>query len=254
MPTKPKIAVFKFTGCAGCQMEFLRLADEYPDILGKVELSYFKMAKRDNVAGPYDISLIEGSISCPRELEEIKEIRKHSNVLVALGDCAVNGCLPSIKNWIPQSENERRVYEDTSVVQSFALHGLSEYVKVDAHVSGCPPDKNLMLGLLVKSLQQLRVYHRPHAVCVECKLRENVCLLTALKQPCMGPVTKGGCNALCPSGARVCEGCYGPMSDANAQSLANAFKECGLADDDIMRKFRKYAGLTSEFSKEASKI
>lgn len=254
MANKPKIAVFKFTGCAGCQMELLRMVDEFPELLDRVEISYFKMAKRDNLLGPYDISLIEGSVSTPRELKEIKEIRKNSKMVVAMGDCAVTGCVPSIRNWIPQHESEELVYEDTLVIGSFRPLGIGEYLKVDYDIPGCPPDKNLILGFLIKSLQELRVYHRPHSVCVECKLKENVCLLTSLMQPCMGPVTRAGCDAICPSGGRVCEGCYGPMNDANPEFLAESFKECGLNDDDISRKFRKYAGLTKEFFKEASKL
>ena len=249
---KPEIAVFKFTGCAGCQMEFLRVIDEFEEILNKINFLYFKMAKRDNIDGPYDISLIEGSISTPRELHEIKKIREISKKVVALGDCDGTGCIPSIRGWLTQRLVEEKVYENTSVLDSFPLHGIDEYVKVDTYIPGCPPDKNLIMGFLVKSLQNLRVYHRPHSVCVECKLKENVCLLTSLKEPCMGPVTRAGCGALCPSGGRVCEGCYGPMDDPNPKYLAQAFKECGLSDEEIIRKFRKYAGLTDEFYKEAS--
>jgi len=250
---KPKIGVFKLTGCAGCQMELLRMVDESPDILSRVEIAYFRMAQHGNIPGPYDISLVEGSISTPRELREIKDIRQNSKILVAFGDCAGTGCVPSIRNWIPQHASEATVYQDTSVIESFRLRPLAEYVKVDAHLPGCPPDRKMILGFLIKTLQSLRTYLRPHAVCVECKLNENVCLLTSLKQPCMGPVTRGGCGAICPNGGRVCEGCYGPANDANPEHHAQALKECGLSDADITRKFRKYAGLTDEFFKEANK-
>ena len=254
MTDKPKIAVFKFTGCAGCQMEFLRLEDEFEDLLKKVEISYFMMVKRDNSEGPYDISFIEGSISTPRELKEIKELRARSKIIVAFGDCAITGCIPSVRNFIPQRVAEEIVYDDTSVIDSFKLRGIDQYIPVDKYIPGCPPDKNLILGFLVKSLKDVRVYHRPHAVCVECKLKENICLLTSLEEPCMGPVTRAGCGAICPSGGRVCEGCYGPMNDPNPEYLAEVFKEYGLTEADIVRKFRKYAGLTKEFSKEAGEF
>jgi coenzyme F420-reducing hydrogenase gamma subunit len=171
--------------------------------------------------------------------------------VVALGDCAIAGSVPSIRAWMPQREAEEKVYPDVSVIDSIPLRGIEEYVKVDRRIPGCPPDREMIAGYLVKRLQNMNVYHRPHAVCIECKLLENPCLLTGPKQPCMGPATRAGCGAICPSGGRVCEGCYGPSNDANPRHLAEAFRECGLDDGAIVRKFRKYAGLTEELSREA---
>jgi len=251
MTARPTLAVFKFTGCAGCQMELLRVFDESEVLLDRVDVAYFKMAASECSDGPYDISLVEGSVSTPREIGELKHIRKASTTVVALGDCAIAGCIPSIRHWMSQREAEEKVYRDVSVIDSLRLRGIEEYIKVDRQIPGCPPDKEMIAGYLVKRLQNMNVYHRPHAVCVECKLAENTCLLTSLKQPCMGPATRAGCGAICPSGGRVCEGCYGPSNDTNPRHLAEAFRECGLDDEAIVRKFRKYAGLTEELSREA---
>lgn len=249
--TKPRLAVFKFTGCAGCQMELLRLEDELLQIAERIDVAYFMMAQSSVDLGPYDLCLVEGSVSTPRELEELKKIRAASRVLVAFGDCAVAGCIPSIRNWISQHKAESSVYENTTPIVSFRLQGIGEYVPVDMVLPGCPPHKDLILAWITSALQGIRPDLKYHPVCVECKLRENVCILRSLGKPCMGPVTRAGCGAICPSYGRECEGCYGPMSDANAEQLARLFRKNGMSDDDAVRKFRKYAGMTDEFRTEA---
>jgi len=248
---KPTVAVWKFTGCAGCQMEILRLEDEFPSILEVVDIAYFMMAKRQYSCGPYDVSFIEGSVSTPREIEEIKKVRANSKIVVALGDCAVYGCVPSIKNWFPEKIIEERVYENPSEILSIKIRGIDEYVHVDSYLGGCPPHRMMFMEMVRALLMNIRPNLRVHAVCMECKFRENECLLTSRKRPCMGPVTLAGCGAICPSLNRDCEGCYGPMSDANATSLAEEFKAIGLSSDEILRKFRKYAGTSPKYAKEA---
>jgi coenzyme F420-reducing hydrogenase gamma subunit len=248
---KPRVAVFKFTGCAGCQMELLRLEDELLDIVEKIDVVYFMMAQSKEDMGPYDICFVEGSVSTPRELEELKKIRASSKVLVALGDCAIAGCIPSIRNYMSQSEAEEIVYDNITPIRSFRVRGIGEYVPVDINLPGCPPHKNLIYETITAALQGILPDIKHHSVCVDCKLKENVCLLTSLGRACMGPVTKAGCGAICPSVGRVCEGCYGPMSDANPDELAKVFRRAGLSEEDVVRKFRKYAGITEEFRKEA---
>lgn len=251
MNEKPKIAIFKFTGCAGCQLEFLHLEEIFLDLLELFDISYWVMVKRDNDETEWDISLVEGGISTPEEIEEIKQIRMKTKFLVAFGDCAIGGCIPSIRNWIPQLDAESQVYRDTSVIQSTKVFGVGEYVKVDAILKGCPAHRDTIVELLKSALLEIRPRLRQHAVCVECKFRDNVCLITSKKMACMGPVTSAGCGAICPSLGRECEGCFGPMSDPNASALASIFKDLGFNEKDIKRKFRKYAGMSPEFRKEA---
>ena len=139
MTEKPKIAVFKFTGCAGCQLELLHLEELFLDLVSLFDISYWVMVKRDNDETEWDISLVEGGISTPEEIEEIKQIRKKTKFLVAFGDCAIGGCVPSIRNWMPQMDAETQVYPDTSLIHSIKVLGVGEYVKVDASLKGCPP-------------------------------------------------------------------------------------------------------------------
>ena len=249
----PRVAVYKFTGCAGCQMELLRLEDELLDIVGKIEFVYFKMAQDRDELEQYDICFVEGSVTTPRELDEIKMIRTHSKTLIAFGDCAVTGCIPSIRNWFSQSDMEKAVYKDTSTLKSFKVNGIGEYVTVDVTLPGCPPHKNMILNAIKSSLLGIKPWLPKHPVCIECKLNENVCILTSLGKYCMGPVTHAGCGAICPTYGRECEGCYGPMSDANPFALASEFRKLGMGSDDVIRKFRKYAGTTKKF-KEVSGI
>jgi len=256
MTDKLKIAVFKMTGCAGCQMELLRLEEELPFVLEIAEIQYFVMAKRENLEGPYDVSFVEGSISTPRELEELRDLRQRSRIVVAFGDCACHGCVPSILNWVPRDVAAKAVYENFEAIHSKKesyqkICPLDEFVSVDIRLRGCPPHKSMILEVLRSIVLGAKPFLRRHPVCVECKLRENVCILTFEKRPCMGPVTAAGCGAICPTANRECEGCYGPMSDANASSLAQQFLKIGLTRDDITRKFRKYAGITQAFAGEA---
>jgi sulfhydrogenase subunit delta len=248
--SKPKVAVYKMSSCAGCQLEFLNLEPVLLDLLDLIDLSYFVMARRDWEDPPYDVGFVEGAITCGEEIEKLKKARADCRVLVALGSCAVFGGIPSLKNWSPERDIEARVYEDVSVINSTKAHPISEYVPVDAVLKGCPVSRDELVEFVKGALLGIRPNLRPHSVCVECKLNENVCL--ALEgEACMGPVTSAGCNALCLQFGRTCSGCRGPANDANAPSLARTFTDIGLHKPDVVRRFRKFAGLTEEFEKGA---
>lgn len=249
---KLRCGFFKFTGCSGCQMEILRLEDELPQLLGMIEIAYWPMVTSKGWKGDLDIAFVEGSVSTSREIKEIKEIRKRSRRLVAFGECAITGCIPSIRNFMTQREAEETVYEHTDWIESIKLIGISEYVRVDISLLGCPPHRNTILEVIKAAALQRKPHLKHHSVCVECKLKDNNCLLTTEKRPCMGPVTNAGCGAICPSLDRECEGCYGPMSAANASSQSQILAEIGLSIDDVKRKFRKYAGTTEEYRKEVA--
>ncbi len=249
--SKLKCGFFKFTGCAGCQMEVLRAEDVLPQMLEHVEIAYWPMVTSKGWEVDLDVAFIEGSVSTPREIREIKEIRERTKVLVAFGDCAVTGCIPSIRNFMTQREAEKAVYLHPSWIESIGLRGIYEYVDVEVSLPGCPPHRDTILEVVKGAALKRRPYLRRHAVCIECKLKDNGCLLTEEKRPCMGPVTNAGCGAICPSYNRECEGCYGPMSAPNAESLAKILLETGITEEDVKRKFRKYAGWTPDFIREA---
>ncbi|GAW93258.1 NADH ubiquinone oxidoreductase-like protein [Calderihabitans maritimus] len=251
---KPSVAVYKLSSCAGCQLEIVNLEPILFDLLGAVDIHYFVMAKRDNKPGPYDIGLVEGAVTCGEEIARLKQARKECRILVAFGTCACFGGIPSIKNWKPQRVVESIVYEDLSAIHSTTAYGIDNYVPVEAYLKGCPVSKDELVEFIKSILLGVRPYLRPHSVCVECKLHENVCLAVTKGEPCMGPVTTAGCGALCPSHQKPCEGCRGPANDPNPESLAETFKEYGLHKRDIVLKFRKFAGMNPEFAKGADAV
>ncbi len=254
---KPKIAFFKFSSCAGCQLSVLNIEPVLLDVLGAIDIRYFVMAKRENHEGPYDIGFVEGAVTSPKELLELKKIREECSVLVAMGTCACFGGLPSIKNYsgFSQKELEEKVYTELWDLKSFPAYGIDYYVKVDYYLRGCAIDLGELVTLIKSALKGINPRFRFHSVCNECKMKENVCLFLTKGKPCMGSVTAAGCGALCPSLNRPCEGCRGPASDCNAASLARSFVEdLGLSKADVVRKFRKYAGNTPEFSKGAEAV
>ncbi len=249
---KPKVAFFKLSSCAGCQLTALNIEPILLDVLGVIDVKYFVMAKRENHGGPYDIGFVEGAVTSPRELEELKKIREECSIVVAMGTCACFGGIPSIKNFcgMTQKEVEAKVYTELWDIKSMPVYGIDYYIDVDYYLRGCPIDKNEYLVLVKSLLKGINPLFRFHSVCNECILKENVCLLIHRKKACMGSVTASGCGALCPSLGRECEGCRGPASDCNAESLAEVFiDELGLSKADVARKFLKYAGNTPEFSK-----
>jgi coenzyme F420-reducing hydrogenase gamma subunit len=253
----PKVAFFKFSSCAGCLLNVLNIEPVLLTVLSVIDIEFFVMAKRDNHEGPYTIGFVEGAVTTPKEVLELKKIREECAIVVAMGTCAVTGGVPSIKNFSGMNQDQltKTVYAENiydPMLASIPAKGIDHYVKVDAYLRGCSYDKGELVELIKRALKGEDPMFRPHSVCNECKLKENVCLLISKGQPCMGSVSAAGCGALCPSLNRQCEGCRGPANDCNAASLAKTFMEdLGLSKDDVVRKFRKYAGNTPEFSKGA---
>jgi len=250
--TKPRIAIFKFASCSGCQLVFLNCEDELLDLVGAVDIAYFPEAKRDNEEGPYDIGFVEGAITTPEDVERILKVRGQCSTLVAIGACSVTGGLPSLKNWKRLPWIKQEVYPNPDGIHTLeTAFGIDAYVRVDAYLKGCPINKAELLEMVVSTLLRKAPALRAHAVCVECKMKENVCLLVHEGAACMGPVTSAGCGALCPSNGRACYGCYGPNNDANVVSMGEIFEDLGASRSAIVRKFRYFAGTQEAFKKGA---
>lgn len=248
--SKPKIAVFKFTSCSGCQLEFLNIEDQLLDLVGAVDIAYFVEAKRENAPGPYDVGFVEGAISTPEEVERIKKIRQQCGVLVAIGACAVSGGVPSVRNWKSLEHLKSTVYPQPSMIHSLEwATGVSEYVPVDLELRGCPFDRGQLLEAVTSLLLGKAPAFRTGPLCTECKLNENYCLLVEKGEPCLGPVTMSGCGALCPSNGRACYGCHGPCDDPNVPGYVRVLEDKGLSRDHIVRVLRHISGYSEPLRK-----
>jgi len=220
--SKPRLGVFKFSSCDGCQLSILDAEDQLLELLDRVELADFLEASSASAGAPYDVALVEGSISTEEEVERIMRIRKESKMLVALGACATSGGLQALRNWSRLGLFESAVYPEPKVARALekALP-ISDFVAVDFELRGCPVGKAQLLQFFAATLRGAKLRLPGSAVCFECKRTGNHCLVVAGGTPCLGPVTASGCGALCPSRGRGCYGCFGPSDDANLDSYAS---------------------------------
>ena len=212
MSARKTLAVWKFASCDGCQLSLLDCEDELLAIAGAIEIANFTEASSAVVAGPYDLSLVEGSITTAHDAERIREVREQSRFLVTIGACATSGGIQALRNFRDVDEFRRVVYARPDYIDTLATStAIADHVKVDFELRGCPIDKRQLLEVLGAYLHQRRPNIRADSVCVECKRRSNVCVMVAHGTPCLGPVTHSGCGAICPAHNRGCYGCFGPM-------------------------------------------
>jgi coenzyme F420-reducing hydrogenase gamma subunit len=245
---KPRIGIFKYSCCAGCEFQLIYFQKHILETLGAVDIAYCRMLQSGgSEEGPFDVALIEGAITEEWQAAQLKRVREVSRYLIPIGSCAVCGGIPAIKNTSRKSDIEKRVYTDRSVIHSVEAKPISHYVEVDGAVKGCPMGERDLTELVTSLLLGKQPDFLEHCVCVECKLKGTICVLAAYGEPCMGPVTAAGCGALCPSRERPCYSCWGPMKDANAKALADQFEEMGLSREDIFRKFTEFGEPTEEF-------
>jgi sulfhydrogenase subunit delta len=250
-PERPKLAVFKFASCDGCQLSLLDLENELLALAGAVDIAYFKEATSRESRGPFDLSLVDGSVTTPHDLERIREVRARSRYLVALGACATTGGIQALRNFGDVAAFRSLVYARPEYIETLATStGMADHVPVDFELRGCPVNKHQLLEVVTAFLHQRKPAVSAHSVCVECKLRGNVCILVT-GTPCLGPVTHAGCGALCPTYHRGCYGCYGPMEQPNTASLAAAFRAKGVPDREILRVFRTFTANAPPFRDES---
>lgn len=249
---KPKVAVFKFASCDGCQLSLLDAEEELLAVAGEIDIAFFPEASRRMLKGPYDVSLVEGSITTPHDVEMIREIRKQSGALITIGACATAGGIQALRNWKDVKEFIQVVYATPEYISTLVRSlPISSYVKVDYELHGCPINKYQLVEILNAFLNNRKPIISSHSVCMECKMKGNVCVMVAHGTPCLGPVTHAGCGALCPSFNRGCYGCYGPMDSTNTSALSKQFKSLGESKFEIMLAFRGFNAYAEPFRKES---
>lgn len=249
---KPKVAVFKFASCDGCQLSLLDAEEALLAVAGEIDIAFFPEASRRMLKGPYDITLVEGSITTPHDVEMIREVRKSSGALITIGACATAGGIQALRNWKDVREFIQIVYATPEYISTLDRSlPVSSFVNVDFELRGCPINKNQLVEVINAFLNKRKPNVSSHSVCIECKLKGNVCVMVAHGTPCLGPVTHAGCGALCPSYNRGCYGCYGPMDSTNTSSLSSQFKELGESQYEIMLAFRGFNAYAEPFRKES---
>ena len=248
--TKPRIAVFKFASCDGCQLSLLDAEDELLAVAGEVEIAYFPEASRAMLRGPYDIALVEGSITTHQDAERIQQVRRRTKTLVTIGACATSGGVQALRNWQDVTEFIQIVYASPQYISTLkSSTPIAEHVPVDFELRGCPINKYQLIELITATLAGRKPNVPVSSVCLECKRLGNVCIAVAKGVPCLGPVTQAGCGALCPSYDRGCYGCYGPMETPNTESLTNQFRILGQSGPAISRAFRGFNAWAWQFRK-----
>ncbi len=245
---KPKLAVFKFASCDGCQLSLLDCEDELLAVAGVVEIANFLEASRAVSKGPYDLVLVEGSITTPHDAARIQEVRRCARTLVAIGACATAGGIQALRNFAHVKEFERAVYATPEYLSTLETSSpIDQHVRVDFELRGCPISKTQLVEVITALLHGRRPNLPTHSVCIECKRRGTPCVMVTHGTPCLGPVTQAGCGALCPAWARGCYGCFGPAESPNTAALGERLSELGLAPDGLVRAFRSFNAWAAPF-------
>ncbi len=247
-PARPKLAVWKFASCDGCQLSLLDVEADLLALADRVEIAHFAEATARDGPGPYDLSLVEGSVATARDAARILEVRARSKRLVTIGACATAGGIQALRNFANAAEFVAAVYPEPRTLDVLAeVTPIRDHVPVDFELPGCPVDRGQLLEVIAAMLAGRPPAIASHSVCVDCKLRGNTCVLVARGAPCLGPVTHAGCGAICPAYDRGCYGCFGPMETADPAALAKAWRRQGLADRDLRRALHAYCAAVEPF-------
>ncbi len=249
---KPKLAVWKFASCDGCQLSLLDCEDELLSVVQYVDIANFAEASRAIEKGPYDISLVEGSITTPHDAERIHQVRRQSKVLITIGACATAGGIQALRNFKDVKQFTSLVYANPKYIDTLNKSTpIADHVFVDYELRGCPINKYQLLEVLNAFINGRKPNIPTYAVCVECKRRFITCVAVARGEVCLGPVTQAGCNALCPSYQRGCFGCYGPKETPNTSALSSYLKNKGMTSEYIVHLFRNFNAYSEAFRKES---
>jgi sulfhydrogenase subunit delta len=255
MAARPRLAVWKFASCDGCQLSLLDCEDELLAVAGEVEISNFMEASSAVSPGPYDLSLVEGSVTTEGDARRIQEVRAQSRYLVTIGACATAGGIQALRNFQDVEEFRRAVYARPEYIATLATStAIRDHVPVDFELRGCPINKAQLLEVLSAFLHRRRPTVPTGSVCAECKRRGAVCVVVAQGTPCLGPVTQAGCGAICPAYRRGCYGCFGPQDSPNTEAWSRRLGELGLPPEAILRIYRTFNAAAPAFRAAADAV
>ncbi|MFJ1704952.1 oxidoreductase [Kitasatospora sp. NPDC088346] len=251
---RPRLAVWKFASCDGCQLTLLDCEDELLGLAEQVEIAHFLEASSADAPGPYDLSLVEGSVTTAQDVERIHHVRAVSRRLVTIGACATAGGVQALRNYADVAEFQAAVYARPDYVATLATSTpISAHVPVDFELHGCPIDRRQLLEVITAHLAGRRPDVPAHSVCFECKQRGTVCVTVAHGTPCLGPVTHAGCGAICPTFRRGCYGCFGPSDSTNFPAFVPLLHRDGMDTLDVVRVLRTFNTAAPEFEAASRK-
>jgi sulfhydrogenase subunit delta len=252
---KPRLAVFKFASCDGCQLSLLDAEDELLAVCGIVDIAYFLEATSRIQDGPYDVALVEGSITTPHDEQRIQEVRRQSKYLITIGACATSGGIQALRNWGDIDAFTQAVYASPEYISTLSTStAIADHVAVDFELRGCPINQYQLIEVLQSLVAGRKPRTKTHSVCMDCKQRGNVCLPVATGEPCLGPVTQSGCGAICPTFNRGCFGCYGPAQQTHVQSLTDHLMSQGAAPQQLVQLLRNFNSGAETFQAESDRI
>lgn len=252
---RPRLAVWKFSSCDGCQLSLLDCEDEILAVAEAIEFAYFPEATRAPDHGSYDLSLVEGSIATPHDAVRILDVRQRSKKLVTIGACATSGGIQALRNFADVREYAAIVYAQPDFIETLKTStAISDHVPVDFELRGCPVNKRQLLDVISAFLNARKPATPAHSVCMECKMKGNPCVMIAHGAPCLGPVTHAGCGALCPSYMRGCYGCFGPKETPNAAALSMQLAANGMEPAAIARFYSTFNVNAEAFRDETARL
>jgi coenzyme F420-reducing hydrogenase gamma subunit len=251
----PTLAIYKFASCDGCQLSLLDLEDELLTVAGAVDIAHFPEATTSHADGPYDVVLVEGSITTAHDADRIQRIRAEAGILVSIGACATAGGIQALRNMADVGEFIRLVYASPEYISTLRTSTpISDHVAVDFELRGCPIDKHQLLELVSAVLAGRKPVIPTYSVCLECKARGTSCVMVAQQIPCLGPVTQAGCGAICPAYDRGCYGCFGPAETTNTEALARWWGRLGASKGQVARALRTFNTHAPQFDAAARRI
>ena len=252
---RPRLAVFKFASCDGCQLSLLDCENELLAVAEAVEIAWFPEASSRLQPGPYDIALVEGSITTPHDAQRILDVRRSARIVVTIGACATAGGIQSLKNWADHEDYLRCVYARPEYISTLATSTpIADHIKVDYELRGCPISRHQLLDVIGALVKGQRPRLPSHSVCLDCKRKGTVCVEVAQGIPCLGPVTHSGCGAICPTYDRGCYGCFGPVSQSNCLSLTDQYLSMGTSTETLLPLLRNFNAAAPEFRDASNRI
>lgn len=255
LPRKLNLGVFKFASCDGCQLSLLDAEDELLAVADMVDIAYFLEATSKIGQGPYDVALVEGSITTPHDIHRIHDIRSSSRFLVTIGACATAGGIQALRDGSDCDEFVRAVYAHPEYIDTLATSApIAAHVPVDFELRGCPINHHQLVEVLAALVRGQRPRLPNHSVCLDCKRVATVCVAVARGVPCLGPVTQAGCGAICPSFDRGCYGCFGPAAEANPQSLSETYLSQGVGTATLVPLLQNFNTAAPPFAQEANRL